>query len=170
MLPSWPSAFTVEVKFSDAPISMWALKHRRTWHMACGASLATSLIGTESTGMQELLKGAFVHTFFLTGEGGRNTAERETYLTWPNPLKHSNSHTWQSQLSTPGNSAPGWLSHWEPSTLESLLLTGVLSSWMYLTPCLLSRKLNFLDWFWIASPHLPLTLNYASLEKPNFIN
>lgn len=107
---------------------MWAPKHRRTRQVVRGASLATSPMGTESTGMQELLKDVLVHTFFLTGAGGRNTAERETHLMWPNLLKHSNARTWQPQLSAPGNLAPGWLSHWEPSTLQSLILTGVLST------------------------------------------
>lgn len=61
-------------------------------------------MGTESTGVQELPKDALVHTLFLTGAEGRTTAERETHLTWPKPLGHSSSCTWQPRLSTPGTS------------------------------------------------------------------
>lgn len=74
-------------------------------NLACGMSLAPSHIGTESGGMQELPKDALVHILFLTGAEGRNTAERETHLTWPKALGHSNSCTWQPQLSTPGTSS-----------------------------------------------------------------
>lgn len=67
MSSSWLSAFTAQVKFSVALISMWAPKHRRTWYIAYEATLATSPLGTEHTVMQELPKDPLVQTFFLTG-------------------------------------------------------------------------------------------------------
>jgi len=55
-------------------------KTQRTQTMACRASLETSHMSTESTDIQELPKNTLLHKFYLTGTGGRNTADREELI------------------------------------------------------------------------------------------
>lgn len=129
MSSSWPSAFTAEVKFSVAPISMWAPKHRRTQYIANEATLATSPLGTECRGMRELSKDSLVQTFFLTGA---QEYRREKLILCV--LTHANPHRQQPQLNLTRSWAPGLLCHWEQSTLESLPLAGVSALERYTTP------------------------------------